>query len=82
VEGVYQYAVKPNLNEYASFTFEDICREFVSKCQMDGRLPIRYNAMGRWYGKALMMDESGKKRTKENKRLLLYGLDEIVNGCV
>lgn len=29
VDGVYEYIVEPALHEFAAFTFEDICREFV-----------------------------------------------------
>lgn len=31
VDGVYEYIVEPALHEFAAFTFEDICREFVRK---------------------------------------------------
>lgn len=33
VDGVYEYIVEPALHEFAAFTFEDICREFVRKMQ-------------------------------------------------
>ena len=31
VDGVYEYIVEPALHEFAAFTFEDICREFVQE---------------------------------------------------
>ena len=50
-DGVFEYAIKPNLHEFASFAFEDVCREYVRKMQRTGRLPFRYQRMGRWWGR-------------------------------
>ena len=47
VDGVYEYVVKPALHKFASFTFEDICREFVREMQKKNELPFRYAKMGR-----------------------------------
>ena len=51
MEGVFEYAIKPCLHEFASFTFEDVCREYVREMQKSGKLPFRYKRMGRWWGK-------------------------------
>ena len=51
VDGVFEYAIKPSLHEFASFTFEDVCREYVRKMQKSNKLPFRYKRMGRWWGK-------------------------------
>ena len=56
VEGVYRYMVEPNLHQFASFVFEDICREFVRELQKRGRLPFWYTKMGRWTGKTTVRD--------------------------
>ena len=50
-DGVFEYAIKPNLHEFASFAFEDVCREYVRKMQRTGKLPFRYQRMGRWWGR-------------------------------
>lgn len=50
-DGVFEYAIKPNLHEFASFAFEDVCREYVRKMQRAGKLPFRYQRMGRWWGR-------------------------------
>ena len=57
VEGVYEYVVKPSLHEFASFAFEDVCREFVREMQKKNELPFRYSKMGRWFGKTTVRDE-------------------------
>lgn len=56
VDGVYQYAVEPLLHEYASYAFEDICRQYVQGLQKANKLPFRYARMGRWFGKTTVRD--------------------------
>lgn len=51
VDGVFEYAIKPTLHEFASFSFEDVCREYVRELQKANKLPFRYKRMGRWWGK-------------------------------
>ena len=45
-DGVYEYAIKPNLHEFASFAFEDVCREYVREMQKRNQLPFRYQRAG------------------------------------
>ena len=73
VDGVYEYVVKPALHEFASFAFEDVCREFVREMQKKNELPFRYAKMGRWFGKTTVRDEkaSGGLRTTETEIDLL-----------
>lgn len=58
VDGVYEYAVKPMLHEFASLSFEDVCRAFVRELQRDQALPFRYSRMGRWMGKTTVRNSS------------------------
>ena len=51
VDGVYEYSIKPNLDKFASFAFEDVCKEFVIRLQKENKLPFRYNKIGKWFGK-------------------------------
>jgi AAA+ ATPase superfamily predicted ATPase len=51
VAGVYEHAVKPYLTEYASYMFEDICKEYMRELNKRGELPFRYSKIGRWRGK-------------------------------
>lgn len=60
IDGVYQYAIAPLMEEFASFVFEDICREFVKKLQKDNALPFRYSQLGRWMGKTTVRDKSSE----------------------
>ena len=57
VDGVYHYVISPALHEFASFAFEDICKEFVKELQKKNVLPFRYSQMGRWTGKTTVRDK-------------------------
>ena len=60
-DGVFDYAIKPFLHKFASMTFEDICCEYIRKMQHSGKLPFRYQRLGRWWGKTTVR----RKETKE-----------------
>ena len=50
-DGVFNYAVLPQLNDFASPIFERVCREFIRKKNRLGELPFRVSKLGRWWGK-------------------------------
>ena len=87
VDGVYDYAVAPVLHEFASFAFEDVCREFVRELQKKNELPFRYAKMGRWFGKTTVRDKSaasGMRVAETEIDLLGIGRDEreyLVGEC-
>ncbi|MCH1939634.1 ATP-binding protein [Holdemania massiliensis] len=58
VDGVYNYVVAPQLHQFASFTFEDICRQYMQRLQKENKLPFRFSKMGRWTGKTTVRDKS------------------------
>ena len=76
VDGVYEYVVKPAIHAFASFAFEDVCREFVRALQKKNELPFRYARMGRWFGKTTVRDEkaAGGLRAAETE-IDLLGID-------
>ncbi len=61
VDGVYDYVIAPALHEFASYTFEDVCKEFVKEMQKKNELPFRYSKMGRWTGKTTVRDKDAPK---------------------
>lgn len=61
VDGVYDYVIAPALHEFASFTFEDVCKEFIKEKQKKNELPFRYSKMGRWTGKTTVRDKDAPK---------------------
>lgn len=86
-DGVYQYVIEPALHEFASFPFEEICREFVREMQKKNALPFRYAKMGRWFGKTTVRDGKGRDglRIAETEIDLLgidrYEKEYLVGEC-
>ena len=57
VDGVYDYTIAPTLDQFASYAFEDVCKEFVREMQKKNALPFRYSKMGKWTGKTTIYDK-------------------------
>ena len=49
--GVLNYAVLPELNNFASPIFETVCREFIRNKNRNNEWPFRLSKLGRWWGK-------------------------------
>ena len=87
VDGVYEYIVEPALHEFASFAFEDVCREFVRELQKKNALPFRYAKMGRWTGNTTVRDtkaENGLRTANTEIDLLAIdrsGKEYLVGEC-
>lgn len=87
IDGVYQFSIAPLLQEFASVSFEEVCRQFVKKLQRNNKLPFRYSNMGRWFGKTTVRDKNGENemRTAETEiDILCIGKDArdfLVGEC-
>lgn len=87
VDGVYNYVIAPALHEFASFAFEDICKEFVKELQKNNALPFRYAQMGRWMGRTTVHDKNaanGLRAAETEIDLLGIGRDAkeyLVGEC-
>ena len=64
VDGVFHYSVEPQLHQFASMPFEDVCRQYVRKLQQANALPFRYAHIGRWTGKTTVRDTSAPGGTR------------------
>ena len=64
VEGVYDYVIAPALDHFASYAFEDVCKEFVREMQKKNALPFRYSRMGKWTGKTAIYDKDAPNGTR------------------
>ena len=67
VDGVYEYAIAPQLHEFAASVFEDICREYVREMQKANALPFRYSQIGRWWGKTTVRRKDDKREVQETE---------------
>lgn len=87
VQGVYEYAVKPALHEFAALPFENVCKAFVRELQRDNALPFRYSQMGRWTGKTTVRNPdapSGVSVAETEIDILAIGRDAgeyLVGEC-
>ena len=81
-DGVFEYAIKPNLHEFASFAFEDVCREYVRKMQRTGKLPFRYQRMGRWWGRTTVRrkDKTELQETEIDLLAVSQKVDQYLVG--
>lgn len=84
IDGVYEYQVKPHINEFVSFAFEEICIQYMRKLNKTGRLPFRFSKIGRWWDKKneidiAAFDDNGNVLLGEckwrNTKILIKDLD-------
>lgn len=73
VDGVFTYAVLPQLNDFASPVFETVCREFIRKKNRLGELPFRVSKLGRWWGKL------NKSVPTDNGKVKLIAVDSEID---
>ncbi|MGN0554212.1 MAG: ATP-binding protein, partial [Oscillospiraceae bacterium] len=52
--------IEPYLSNYMGKVFEDICTQYLWKQLLDGRCPVEFNSLGRWWGN----DPVEKKQTE------------------
>lgn len=46
---VYQ-RIAPQLSDYMGKVFEEICKQYLWKLLLEGRSPVEFNSLGRWWG--------------------------------
>ncbi len=56
VDGIYEYAIKPALEQYTSRIYENICREYLRRLNRQNDLPFRFTRIGRWWDKNNELD--------------------------
>lgn len=42
--------IGPQLSDYMGKVFEEICRQYLWKLLLDGRSPVEFSSLGRWWG--------------------------------
>ena len=48
--GRFRKILDSHFNQYVSFIFEDICKDFLSALNRDSRLPLHFTKIGNWWG--------------------------------
>ncbi|KAF0193520.1 MAG: putative ATPase (AAA+ superfamily) [Bacillota bacterium] len=64
VEGIYEYAVRPSLEQYISRIYENVCREYLRRLNRLDALPFRFTKIGRWWNKGDELDVMATDRDK------------------
>ena len=69
IDGVYDNLISPQLHEFASLPFEDVCMDFLKELQKNNLLPFRFSKIGNWSGKTTIRDNTAKNglRTAETE---------------
>lgn len=63
-KGVYEYTIKPEIENYTSYVFEDVCKEYLRLKNKNGELPFYFSKIGRWWNKTDELDIMAVDRTK------------------
>lgn len=80
VDGVYNYLIKPHINEFASYTFEKICIQFMKKLNKENKLPFRYNRIGKWFGKTNIFENDKLKTMETEIDILAFDKSNYIIG--
>lgn len=64
-KGVYEYTIKPELENYTSYIFEDICKEYLRLKNRRRELPFYFSKIGRWWNKTDELDIMAVDHTKK-----------------
>jgi len=64
--GIYKYVVEPELGDYTSFIFEDICKEYLRIKNRKEELPFYFTKIGRWWNKTDELDIVAIDHSKKN----------------
>lgn len=59
IEAAYK-RIEPNLSDYMGKVFEEICKQYLWNLLLDGKSPVRFSSLGRWWG-----NDSIRKRQAE-----------------
>ena len=69
-EGIWEYAIKGNLNNFVSYGFEKVCIEFLRKKNRENTLPFHFTKIGRWWNK---QDEIDIMALSNDKKSIILG---------
>jgi hypothetical protein len=70
-QGEFVYAeIEPQINAFMGEAFEDICKQWMWRENINGRLPFRFKDCGRWWG------NNPLRRTEQEIDLMAFGKDD------
>ena len=66
VKGIYKYVVEPELDNYVSYAFEDVCKAYLRMKNRKEELPFYFTKIGRWWNKTDELDIMAIDHAKKN----------------
>ncbi len=66
IDGVFQYDVSPQLNDFAATPFERICTDWMQEQNIRRQLPFRASSIGRWWNKTDEIDVVAADKTSSS----------------
>ncbi len=66
VDGIYEYVVRPALEQYVSHIYEGVCIEYLRRLNRQNALPFRFTRIGRWWNKNTEIDIMATDRDKNH----------------
>ena len=75
-EIVYNRKILPDYSQYMGLVFEHICKEFLERENVLGRLPILFSSIGRWWG-----TDAKKKQEVEIDLIAQDGKNYLIGEC-
>ena len=65
-KGIFKYVIEPELDNYTSYTFEDICKDYLRIKNRKEELPFYFSKIGRWWDKTDELDIVAVDHLKRN----------------
>ena len=65
-KGVFKYVVEPELDNFTSYAFEDVCKEYLRVKNRKEELPFYFSKIGRWWNKTDELDILAIDHAKKN----------------
>lgn len=69
-DGIWEYVIKERFDDYISFIFEDICKQYLREKNKKNQLFFHFSQIGRWWNKS---DEIDILATNTDKTHFLVG---------
>ena len=65
-EGIFKHVVEPELDNYTSYIFEDVCKAYLRCKNRKEELPFYFSKIGRWWNRTDEVDIMAVDRLKKN----------------
>lgn len=69
-DGVWEYVIKEKLDDYISYIFEDVCRQYLRSKNIKNELSFHFSQIGRWWNKT---DEIDVMATNADRTRFIIG---------